>query len=430
MAHLRRAMAPAVFVLLVFGCVVLSFRDQAEAQPSTQWSRAAWTQQLERLTELVGAAAPAGVAAPAAAPGATTGAGVVAGGLSGGAGRFATQFSGTMNNAMKKAASDSAVQSAAEARHERAAEIAAQAAVKAANESSVMALQAAARARVAAAVADEAVKSAQAAQIEHQKLGKVFLMMGAVVDGSASSLIASAIATETGIPAAQIKVSVSKAAATVVKVELPQNGAHTLAQKVQAGVISSIANVPVVAASTTSSLAADPKGVATSQIMSVLHNLQASVAQLKHKINAKKPAAPLPPVTSSSSKPPVASSSSSGSVEFREHILNQIAEVHKAMEMELITEKAGQQIISVLTKALPPTQPAAPIAPTTAAALPAATTASSASSVAAAQVIATPSKIVIDPAAKQDIQKRLHKLLNNISALKNTFSTQVSGTSK
>ena len=58
-------------------------------------------------------------------------------------------------------------------------------------------------------------------------------MMGAIVDGSASSLIASAIATETGIPAAQIKVSVSKAAATVVKVELPQNGAHTLAQKVQ-----------------------------------------------------------------------------------------------------------------------------------------------------------------------------------------------------
>lgn len=425
MAHLPRAMAPAVFVLLVFGCVVLSFRDQAEAQPSTQWSRAAWTQQLERLTALAGAAA----------PGATTGAGVVAGGLSGGAGRFATQFSGTMNDAMKKAASDSAVQSAAEARHERAAEIAAQAAVKAANESSVMALQAAARARVAAAVADEAVKSAQAAQIEHQKLGKVFLMMGAVVDASASGLIASAIATETGIPAAQIKVSVSKAAATVVKVELPQNGAHTLAQKVQAGVISSIANVPVVAASTTSSLAADPKGVATSQIMSVLHNLQASVAQLKHKINAKKPAAPLPPVTSSSSKipntqPPVASSSSSGSVEFREHILNQIAEVHKAMEMELITEKAGQQIISVLTKALPPTQPAAPIAPTTAAALPAATTASSVSSVAAPQVIATPSKIVIDPAAKQDIQKRLHKLLNNISALKNTFSTQVSGTSK
>merc|ERR1712072_549674 len=136
------------------------------------------------------------------------------------------------------------------------------------------------------------------------------------------------------------------------------------------------------------------------------------------------------PLSSPVAEPPVASSSSSGSVEFREHILNQIAEVHKAMEMELITEKAGQQIISVLTRAPPPTQPAAPIAPTTAAALPAATTASSASSVAAAQVIATPSKIVIDPAAKQDIQKRLHKLLNNISALKNTFSTQVSGTSK
>ena len=36
------------------------------------------------------------------------------------------------------------------------------------------------------------------------------------------------------------------------------------------------------------------------------------------------------------------------------------------------------------------------------------------------KVIATPSKIVIDPAAKQDIQKRLHKLLN-VLAIMATF---------
>jgi hypothetical protein len=333
-----------------------------------------------------------------------------------------------MNVAMKRAALESAKESAAEAENERAAQIAAQAAVKAANESSIMALKAAARARVAAAVASEAVKSAQAAEAEHQKLGKVFLIMGAAVKGGTVNAIASAIATDTGIPVEHIKASVSKTAATVVEVELPQNGAHSLAQKVQAGAITSIAKVPVVAASTTSGLQSDTKGIATSQIMSVLHKLQASVAQLQQHMGSANPPASVPTESSSSiSAADLHKSSTTSATDLHNHIVNQIAEVRKAMSMELITHKAGQQIIDVLTKALAPQSATATAATVTTAATTAATVTTAATTAATANTSSAVNsnsqpKIVVDAAAKSDIQKRLRSLLKNISALKDSFA--------
>merc|ERR1711918_23008 len=81
------------------------------------------------------------------------------------------------------------------------------------------------------------------------------------------------------------------------------------------------------------------------------------------------PLAPVARASVSSAPPPV------DDAKLRSHILDQIGEVRKAVSMELITQKAAAQIISVLMKALPigearaaaATPPTTAIAPTAAA---------------------------------------------------------------